>query len=389
MKVLHVIPSLSPSQGGPSLVLPVMAAALAKRGVQVDVVTTDDDGRGRKVPGGVTGAWQEREGWRLRMFPKQTEFYKVSLPLRRWLRAHVSEYDVVHVHAVFSFASSAACAAARAAGVPFIVRPLGVLNAWGMRNRRRWIKAQSFRWLDKPLLDAAAAIHYTSQAEADEAAALAIRARPVVIPLGTDLRGFDVLPSPSLFHAAHPQAADDRNVLFLSRLDPKKGLELLLDAFAMSSARRKGWRLVVAGAGEASYEASLKTRAEALGIQGRLLWTGFLEGAQKLSALAACQMFVLPSSSENFGIALLEAMASGLPCVSTEGVALAKDAAASGAVLLAERTAPELASVMDRLAESAQLRQSLGCRAADLARNAYSAEAMAAALENLYLQSRK
>ncbi len=389
MKVLHVIPSLSPSQGGPSLVLPVMAEALAKRGVQVDVVTTDDDGHGRRVSDGVTSDWQEREGWRLRMFPKQTEFYKVSLPLRRWLREHVRDYDVVHVHAVFSFASSAACAAARAAGVPFIVRPLGVLNAWGMRNRRRWIKAQSFRWLDKPLLDAAAAIHYTSQAESDEAAALAIRARSVVIPLGTDLRGFDALPSPSLFHAAHPQAADGRNILFLSRLDPKKGLELLLDAFAVSGARRKGWRLVVAGAGEASYEATLKTRAESLGLQDCLLWTGFLEGAQKLSALAACQMFVLPSSSENFGIALLEAMAAGLPCISTEGVALAKDAAVSGAVLLAERRAPALASVMDRLAESAELRESLGSRAADLARNAYSAEAMAAALENLYLQSRK
>jgi glycosyltransferase involved in cell wall biosynthesis len=100
-------------------------------------------------------------------------------------------------------------------------------------------------------------------------------------------------------------------------------------------------------------------------------------------------MFVLPSSSENFGIALLEAMASGLPCISTEGVALAKDAAVSGAVLLAERRAPALASVMDRLAESSELRESLGSRAADLARNAYSAEAMAAALENLYLQSRK
>lgn len=133
----------------------------------------------------------------------------------------------------------------------------------------------------------------------------------------------------------------------------------------------------------------MKTRAESLGLQDCLLWTGFLEGAQKLSALAACQMFVLPSSSENFGIALLEAMAAGLPCISTEGVALAKDAAVSGAVLLAERRAPALASVMDRLAESAELRESLGSRAADLARNAYSAEAMAAALENLYLQSRK
>jgi glycosyltransferase involved in cell wall biosynthesis len=235
---------------------------------------------------------------------KQTEFYKVSLPLRRWLREHVADYDVVHVHAVFSFASSAACAAARAAGVPFIVRPLGVLNSWGMQNRRRWVKSLSFRWLDKPLLDAAAAIHFTSQAEADEAAELSIRARPAVIPA----------------------ASSGRNFLFLSRIDPKKGLELLLDAFATSRAGRQGWQLVVAGAGDKPYEDALKERARASGISDRVLWTGFLEGDQRLAALAACQVFVLPSSSENFGVALLEAMAVGLPCISTEGVALAREA---------------------------------------------------------------
>lgn len=389
MKVLHVIPSLSPSQGGPSLVLPVMAGALAERGVQVDVVTTDDDGRGRRVPGGVTEGWQDREGWRLRMFPKQTEFYKVSMPLRRWLRRHVADYDVVHVHAVFSFASSAACAAARAAGVPFIVRPLGVLNAWGMRNRRRWVKAQSFRWLDKPLLDAAAAIHYTSQAEADEAAELSIRAHPAVIPLGTDLRCLDALPPPSSFQAAHPATSSGRNFLFLSRIDPKKGLELLLDAFASSRAGRQGWLLVVAGAGDRSYEDALRERARASGISDRVLWTGFLEGDQRLAALAACQVFVLPSSSENFGVALLEAMAAGLPCISTEGVALAREAAAAQSVLLTGRTVPELAAIMDRLAGDAAEREALGRRAAQLARSAYSAQTMAAALENLYQQSRK
>ena len=163
MRVLHVIPSLSPSQGGPSFALPAMARALSMQGVEVDVVTTDDDGPGKCLAGVALGQAVIREGFRVFYFPKQTEFYKVSLPLRRWLRAHVREYDVVHVHTVFSFATLAAGRAAARARVPFIVRPLGVLNRWGMVNRRRWLKSLSFRMLDKPVLDKAAALHFTSK----------------------------------------------------------------------------------------------------------------------------------------------------------------------------------------------------------------------------------
>ena len=100
----------------------------------------------------------ERDGFMVRFFKRQTTFYKVSLPLRAWLRSHAGDYDLLHNHAVFSFAPLAAARAARRAQVPYIMRPLGLLNTWGMENRRRWVKSLSFRLFDRPALDQAAAV---------------------------------------------------------------------------------------------------------------------------------------------------------------------------------------------------------------------------------------
>lgn len=381
MRILHVIPSMSPTQGGPSMALPSMARSLMAEGCVVDVATTDDDGAGRRLEVVLHGLPVQMEGFRIYYFPKQTEFYKVSIPLLRWLWMHVKEYDVVHIHAVFSFSTTAAGWVAYRHGVPFIVRPLGVLNGWGMKNRRRWIKAWSFRLLDKPLLDRAAAIHYTSDQEREEAQHLDIRARPVVIPLGIDLGAYHELPGPDLFTRHFPETAGRPLILFLSRLDPKKNVELLLEAFQSVSAQA---HLVVAGTGEPGYVAQLKKKSRELGLFDRMTWAGHVEGKVKLSALAAASVYVLPSHSENFGIALLEAMAAGLACVSTAGVALAAEAAKEGAVILMPQTPGQLSAILERLLSNTLERQTLGHAAATLARQKYSLEAMSEALHGLY-----
>lgn len=394
LKVLHVIPSLSAAHGGPSVALPVMAQALAERGMQVDVATTDDDGPGKRLKDVSCGTPVSHGGFRVFHFPKQTEFYKVSIPFLIWLCRNVTKYDLVHVHAVFSFSTLAAGWACRLRRVPCIVRPLGVLNAWGMENRRRWLKKWSFRLLDKPVLDHAAAIHYTSQQEADEAARLGIRARPAVIPLGIDVRPFQSLPPPELFTARFPETAGRPVILFLSRLDPKKNVELLLEAMAMLPATESGPIrpdparsdpiLVIAGSGEAGYVAGLKSRALALGVEKSVIWAGHLEGDLKLSALAAARVFVLPSRSENFGIALLEAMAAGRACVSTSDVALAVEASNEGAVILSGGEPHQLAEVLHNLLSNASERHALAIAAIQLARKKYSSEVISESIRILY-----
>jgi glycosyltransferase involved in cell wall biosynthesis len=363
-----------------------MSRSLIEHDVRITVATTDDDGPGKRLAGVQQGVEVNQGCWDAIYFPKQTEFYKTSLPLRRWLRAHVQEFDAVHIHAVFSFASLAAGRAASARGIPYIVRPLGVLNRWGMENRRRFVKALSFRFFDLPMLKKAAAMHYTSRMELEEAARFHLPGIQRVIPIGIDTTPFDSLPHRSLFNAAFPETAGTRNLLFLSRIDLKKGLDLLIAAFAQLLAQHPGTRLVICGGGDTALIDKLKTMARTAGetVSASITWTGAVSGDLRLAAFAAADIFILPSHSENFGIALLEAMAAGLPCLSTDQVALAVDAERQNAVRLTARDPQSIAGALHLLLNSESERQSLAQNASTLARSDYSLAAMGVALHQLY-----
>lgn len=361
-----------------------MARSLAAHDVQITAATTDDDGHGRHLTGITCGVETPMDGWTAIYFPKQTEFYKGSLPLRNWLRAHVRDYDVIHIHAVFSFASLVAGRAAAARGVPYVVRPLGVLNRWGMENRRRLVKAISFRFFDLPMLRKANAMHYTSRMELEDASRFGLTNLQRVIPIGMDLAPFDALPHRAVFSEKFPATASTRNILFLSRIDVKKGLDLLIAAFAKISPQHPDTHLIICGGGEPVLIEKLKTMAAVAGITEKITWAGQVTGDLRLAAFSAADLFVLPSHSENFGIALLEAMAAGLPCLSTDQVALAADAALENAVQLTAREPQAIADALHALLTSDSRRQSLSQSARTLARRDYSLPAMGFSLHQLY-----
>ncbi|MEK6285237.1 MAG: glycosyltransferase [Acidobacteriota bacterium] len=388
LRVLHVIPSMSSRDGGPSFAMPLIARGLQRAGVVVDVATTVGDQEAATLGADLDGPVRS-EGVSYFNFRRQSEFYKVSFPLSKWLSAHVRDYDLVHIHALFSYSSYAAATLAAKNGVPYIVRPLGVLNRWGMQNRRRLLKRLSFRFIEQRIIRNAAAIHYTSQQEKLEAEEAGVRNQSVVIPLAVDLSGFRELGGPERFYEKFPRARGNDIILFLSRLDPKKGLDLLLRAFATDNRRRTtgdGRRtlLVIAGEGDAQFVEGLRRLAEELRIADAILWTGFLDGEDKLSAMAAASLFVLPSYSENFGIALVEAMAAGLPCVMSDQVGIAVDAKEYDAGLVAPCEAGLVASAMRRLIDDPELRGRLGANARRLADDRFSVEAMTDSLVKLY-----
>ena len=384
LRVLHVIPSVSPKHGGPSIALPLFTQALARHDVEVTVATTDDDGPGGRldVPLGqvVSTPGQADHIY----FRKNTDFYKTSLGLARWLRWHVPDFDVVHIHALFSFSSFAAARAARRATVPYIVRPLGVLNQWGMENRRRFVKKWSLRMVELPILRHAAAIHYTAEAERREAALAhpEIASFPsAIIPIPIEAAGrADTAP----FYERFPHAAERKVILFLSRLDRKKGIELLLTAFEEIRRKIPEALLVIAGAGEESYVASLRRRAAELGGEESVIWAGFVEGKEKAALLAAATLFVLPSYSENFGVAAAEALAAGIPVLLSDKVAVAEEVRAADAGVVVECTSPAIADGLARLLNDAALRAKLGEKGRSFAQERYSSATVGRDLKRLY-----
>jgi glycosyltransferase involved in cell wall biosynthesis len=379
LRVLHVIPSLSASSGGPSKALAQMERALAARGVTVVTATTDDDGKGRRLDAAARALPLPDGATRL-YFPKQTEAYKVSLPLFAWLRANVKSFDLVHVHALFSFAPVAAAWIARGAGVPYIIRPLGVLNRYGMEQRRSGPKAMSMRLAENHLLRDASAVHFTAEAERLEAEVLGVPMRARIVPLGIEpASAADAAP----FEAAFPGLGGPR-LLFLSRVDRKKNIEALLGALARSRRRFPGLSLAVCGDGDAAYIAELAALAASLGVADAVAWTGHVSGALKASAFAAADLFVLPSYSENFGIAAVEALCAGLPCVLGEGVAVASRIAQAQAGLAVAPTAEAVSAAIDALLGDPDALRRAGANARTLAASDYSLDAMGRGLLSMY-----
>jgi glycosyltransferase involved in cell wall biosynthesis len=379
LRVLHVIPSLSLWHGGPSRAMLVMERALAGQGVAVTTVTTDDDGPGRRSP--PNPAEPPPPGVRRIYFRKWSEFYKFSPGLALWLWRNVRNHDVVHIHALFSFSSVAAAWIARMRGVPYVLRPLGTLTQYGLTQRRPFLKRLSLRWLEGPALRHAAAVHFTSEEERREAEACGIAMRGEVMPLGVEA---PLACDPAVFRAACPGLGSNRYVLYLSRLDPKKNLEGLLAAFARCVARWPDVRLVVAGDGQRAYVDTLKALAAKLGVDDRVIWTGHIDGVAKASALAGAQLFVLPSFSENFGVAAAEALMAGLPCILGEGVAIAGQVAQAGAGWAVAPDADSIESALARALEDSDGRATMSHRARALARDFFSAQAMGVNLFRLY-----
>jgi glycosyltransferase involved in cell wall biosynthesis len=372
-KILHVIPSVGPARGGPSILVRTLARALSQTGMDVHVATTDDNGPDRlQVPLGVSQAEDGATFW---YFPCQTRFYSFSWPLTRWLARHVHEFDLVHIHALFSYAALPAALLAHRASVPYIVRPLGTLNRWGIRNRRPWLKRLSFRLLESRILAHAAGIHYTCEQELVEAGQLGVSARPIIIPNAVEL---------PVGHASQPSARASQSILFLSRIDRKKGLDLLLEAFARVRRHFPAATLVLAGSGDPELVTSLKAAAARLQIADGVVWAGFLSGEAKWSALTNAGVFVLPSYSENFGIALVEALACGCPVVLSDQVGIHREISRAEAGLVTPCRVEELAAAILNVLTDAGLRRRMSENGMRLAKQQFSLEAVSRQLVTAY-----
>lgn len=228
MKVLQIVPSISLIYGGPSQMVLGLAPALANVGVDVTVLTTDSNGdSGQKPLDVILNQPVKQDGYEIIYF-RCSPFrrYKFSVDLLKWLNQHAHEYDLAHIHALFSPVSSMAAALCRQKKLPYILRPLGTLDPADLR-KKKLLKQLYAAVLERPNLKGAAAVHFTSSQEAKVSVRFGVTTRDLVLPLG-------VIPTHQKANETMPELikipGDVPVVLFMSRIDPKKGLDLLIPA---------------------------------------------------------------------------------------------------------------------------------------------------------------
>jgi len=310
VRVLHVAPSIARSYGGPTRSLAGYVAAALGEGADVTVV----------APSASDADMAEFEMLvgpdRVRTFSSVGRHaFTISLPLVRWVASEAHAFDVVHVHGLFNPVSDLSCAAAIHSDRPVVLRPFGTLSRYTFTHRRRTLKKLWLAAVNGKNLRGAAALHFTTAEERDEA-------KWHGVTIGERAH---VVPPPWLESPSREARSSDRNhsrpqVAFIGRVNPIKNLEALIDAWPLVLESLPAAELVIAGPRDDSYARMLMSRAASIGAH--ISFRGFLGGDAKAELLASAAAFVLPSHHENFGIAALEAVAAGVPVVLSPHVQL-------------------------------------------------------------------
>jgi glycosyltransferase involved in cell wall biosynthesis len=314
VRLLHLVPSVDPQGGGVIEGVRRIHDALTALGHSGDVVSLDspDAACVRAYPGTVvaTGPSVSSYGYNERLLP--------------WLKAHAGSYDAVIVNGLWQYVGFAARRALQGSGTPYFVYSHGMLDPWfkrryPLKHLKKWLY---WPWGEYRVLRDASAVVFTCEEErllARQSFWL-YRCREVVGSYGTSTPPRDAQRLSEVFLSSFPELRNKRLLLFLGRIHEKKGCDLLIEAFAQVAATAPDVHLVVAGPGDDALTRQLQARARSLGLASRISWPGMLSGDLKWGAFHACEVFCLPSHQENFGIAVVEAMACSRPVLISDKV---------------------------------------------------------------------
>ena len=308
-----------------------------------------------------------------------------SLGLWQALKEDIPRADVVHLHSLYMFHDWAVWRLCRAASVPYILRPHGTLDPF-LHQHHRWRKTLVERAFQNRVTRDATLLHYTSEFERDRARTLSFGRPGVVVPLGIDLAPFRLRLSSQLFRTRYPQIGDRRIVLFMGRLNFKKGLEVLIPAFAAAVTLHPNAVLVLAGPDD-GYADHARRLVEGHKINDSVVFTGTLDRQGVLEALAAADLFALPSHTENFAVAAVEAMAAGVPALLSDQVAVAQEAEHHGACRRLPIDKDMWSAALSELLSAPHAAKALGERARVYADSAFGFTHIAENLVDMYEQA--
>jgi glycosyltransferase involved in cell wall biosynthesis len=365
VRILHVVPTYLPATryGGPIYAVHGLCRALAARGHDVSVFTTNVDGRSESAV--VLDSDVMLDGVRVRYFRSELRRLYYSRRLGHALHAEVEAFDVVHLHSVFLWPAYAAARAAAAANVPYVISPRGMLVPELIRERSRWTKTMWLRLVERRTFANAEAVHVTSHREEEDARRTGMPLpHPFVVP-----NGIDLVPLPDV-------PRDQQTVLYLGRISWKKRIDLLIDAVAQLAEAR----LVIAGNDDEGLTPTLQQRAREAGVGERVTFAGAIDAAAKWELLAGAAVLALPSISENFGNVVLEAMIMETPVVLSEGVGLAEDVREARAGVVTA----DFAGAIGTLLADAALRTEMGRNGRSLVESQFTWSSVAARMEEAY-----
>lgn len=321
-RVLHLVRSLRPETGGIAEAVRQLVAAQGRRGDEAMIVSLDPADE------------PSRDG--VVVLGRRSHGYGYAAELVPWLQAQRNTFDAVIVHGLWQYQSLGAWRALHDGPIPYLVYPHGMLDVWfkrahPLKHAKKWLY---WPWADFRVLRDAAAVCFTAENERRRAreSFWLYRAREKIVPVGIVAPPADADRQRAAFFAAHPGLREQPFLLFLGRVHPKKGVDLLLQAYARTwRDAGRGPIVAIAGPGEPGYRAQLQRTAREIGLGERVQWLPMLSGDVKWGAFRACEAFALFSHQENFGVAVVEAMACGRPVLISDAVAIAGEIAADGA----------------------------------------------------------
>jgi glycosyltransferase involved in cell wall biosynthesis len=385
MKVLHVTPSVSPIHGGTTAAILGMVKALKNQGISVEILTTNDDGQKvldvpiqkKVIYNGVPCIFCNC----LPYLPR----YAISNDLAQWLWQQITNYDLIHIHCVFSYSSTVAMTIARIQQKQFIVTPHGMLCDWSLRQHSRLKKAY-LQMIGYDNLNRARIIHFTADQERLEAQVLSLKTESTTIPLGLDIPM--IIPDASVRVRKLLGISDNAPlILFLSRIHPKKGLDYLIRALAKISSQFP-FHLIIAGDGTEEDKQIIYELIDDFQLKDKTHFLGFVQGENKNLLLQGSSLFALTSHSENFGIVVIEAMAAGLPILVTPGVALSNVIRDNDFGYVPDLDADDIAKDIQRFltAEYTTENKSINERSKNYIKDNYSWNTISKKMINVYQQ---
>ncbi len=371
-RLLHVVASFAPAAGGTTEAIRNLAQCCVGA---VEVVCLDDPRaayvQGQNFPVHALGPPRGNYRWTPRLHP--------------WLAENLDRFDGVVIHGLWQYHGYGSYGVVRGR-LPYVVFPHGMLDPYFKRAfPLKHFKKQVY-WLAREhrMLRDARAVCFTTAMERDASAKTFWPGgwTPAVVSLGTSEPGGEPSAQREAFLARFPGLRGRRFFLFLSRIHRKKGCDLLLEAFGRVEA---DWDLVMAGPDEEGLQPVLEAQAARLGVSGRVHWTGMLEGDVKWGALRAAEAFVLPSHQENFGIAVVEALACGVPVIISDKVNIWPEIVQDKAGIVKDDTADgTYAGMAEFLAMRPEERLQMIRNGIDCFRARYEMSRSAAALNELF-----